>query len=670
MNNEVSGAVTGPVVQAGHIGAVHLGPVSAGSGHAVSAAPVAPAGLPPPEPAFTGREADLARLARALSDELPVLVTAVAGLAGVGKTALAVRAASRFPGGVLFLDLQGYSETPVRPAEALAVFLHALGVPAEHVPADEAARANLYRSVPANRTAPVLVLADNASSAGQVRPLLPGAGPHRVLITSRDVLGELSARQVRVDVLPPDEAAELVRTAVRTRDPGRELDGPVERLAELCGRLPLALGIAAVLLAEDEDLSAADLVELLHDEVGRLDGLDYGGDHAVRAAFDLSYRRLPEPQRRLFRLLSLNPGPRVGAEAAAALVDLPLSRVKPLLAALKRGHVLEPAGPGRVRFHDLLRLYAVECRVRDEPDAAAALDRLLDHYVAAARAATPEWIGLERSNLVAAVEVADDDRAVDLALAVSRSVTPHTRWDEWESTYRLAVAAARRRDRPRDEGVLLNRLAMQVLEQRRFDEARELCDAAMALHMSTGDEHGRATASITQGDLALDLHEFGRAAGHYVNAVEIFGMLEDQQWQAITVNHLGTLHSWQRTFVDAEICFNEARKMYVRMADLRGEAQTVNNLGALALQTGDLSRARPLSLSALEMFRSLGDRSGTARVLVNLGIVHERVGMADSARVYWAEARELFLGFGDGESAGRVARWLAELDDPGPPAHR
>ncbi|MFC6091345.1 tetratricopeptide repeat protein [Saccharothrix lopnurensis] len=660
MNNEVSGVVSGPVVQAGHIGAVRLG----------SAAPVALAGLPPPEPAFTGREADLARLALALSDELPVLVTAVAGLAGVGKTALAVRAASRFPGGVLFLDLRGYSETPVRPAEALAVFLHALGVPAEHVPADEAARANLYRSVLANRTAPVLVLADNASSAGQVRPLLPGAGPHRVLITSRDVLGELSARQVRVDVLPPDEAAELVRTAVRTRDPGRELDGPVERLAELCGRLPLALGIAAALLAEDEDLSAADLVELLHDEVGRLDGLDYGGDHAVRAAFDLSYRRLPEPQRRLFRLLSLNPGPRVGAEAAAALVDLPLSRVKPLLAALKRGHVLEPAGPGRVRFHDLLRLYAVECRVRDEPDAAAALDRLLDHYVAAARAATPEWIGLERSNLVAAVEVADDDRAVDLALAVSRSATPHTRWDEWESTYRLAAAAARRRDRPRDEGVLLNRLAMLVLEQRRFDEARELCDAAMALHRATGDEHGVAVTCNNLGDLALDLHDFRRAERRYLAAADIFHRLRDERWQAIVFNHLGTLHSWQRSFDAALVQFRAALETYARLGDRHGQARALTNMGTLALQTGDLSRARRLALGALEVFRSVGDRSGAAKVLVNLGIVHERVGMADSARVYWAEARELFLGFGDEESAGRVARWLAELDDPGPPAHR
>ncbi|TQM82227.1 putative ATPase [Saccharothrix saharensis] len=652
VGNHVSGAVSGPVVQAGHIGHLHLRPD----------APVALAGLPPSEPAFTGRARDLATLAQALTSPRPVLVTAVAGVAGVGKTTLAVRAASRFAGGVLFIDLRGYSANPVQPAEALSVFLHALGVPGEHVPPDAAARANLYRSVLAGRAEPVLVLADNASSADQVRPLLPGGGAHRVLITSREVLGELSAHQVRVDVLPPAEAEELIRAAVRTRNPDRVLDGPVAELARLCGHLPLALGIVAALLAEDADLSVPDLVGLVATATNRLDELAYAGNYAVRAAFELSYQRLGGAERRMFRLLSLNPGARTSAEAAAALVGEPVGRAKRLLAGLKRAHMVEPVGPGRVRFHDLLRIFAEECLARDEPDPRAAFDRLLDHYVTATRRATPRWIEVERSNLVAAVELADDDRAVDLALAIGRTFAPQERWDDWESTYRAAVAAARRRERTADEGTLLNRLAMLVLEQRRFTEARELCDRAMAAHRTVGNRHGVAVTWNNLGDLALDRHDFGEAEHHYTAAEALFRELGDSHWQAIVLNHLGTLQAWRRDLDGARDLFRHAMLLYRSLGEERGGARALTNLGNVALQTGDLAEARSSSLRALATFRALGDRLGAAKVLVNLGIVHERARMPDKAREYWAEARDVFRGFGDLESASHVERWLAELD--------
>ncbi|WP_053714281.1 tetratricopeptide repeat protein [Saccharothrix sp. NRRL B-16348] len=656
VNNDISGTVTaGTVVQAGHVAHLHVRPDP----------PLALAGLPPTEAAFTGRAQDLAKLAEALTSPRPVLVTAVAGLAGVGKTTLAVRAASRFAGGVLFIDLRGYSDSPVQPAEALSVFLHALGVPGEHVPADPAARANLYRSVLADRAEPVLVVADNASSADQVRPLLPGGGKHRVLVTSREVLGELSAHQVRVDVLPPAEAEELIRAAVRTRDPERVLDGPVAELAALCGHLPLALGIAAALLAEDVDLSVRDLVDLVANATNRLDELEYAGNYAVRAAFELSYQRLREPERRAFRLLSLNPGAQTSAEAAAALVGEPVDKAKRLLAGLKRAHMVEPAGPGRVRFHDLLRIFAEECCARDEPDRRSPFERLLDHYVSAARAASPSWIGVERTNLVAVVELADDDRAVDLAVAIGDSSAPTTRWDDWESTYRHALVAAERRNRWRDERVLLNRLAMLVLEQRRFDEARELCERALARHRGFRDKHGEAIALNTLGDLALDLRDFDLAGRLYVSAAHMFIELGDRRWQAIVYNHLGTLRCWQREFGMAQVHFMAARQMYRRVGDVHGEARVLANLGNLALQTGDLAGARALSLQGLEIFRAVGDRLGTAKVLVNLGIAHERVRLVEKAREYWGEARDVFRGFGDSESASHVERWLAELGGHG-----
>jgi predicted ATPase len=287
-------------------------------------------GLPPVAADFTGRSADLATVAAALDSPQPVVVST--GLAGVGKTALAVKAAhdaaGRFPGGVLFIDLQGYG-TRVEPLTGLATFLGALGV--LRVPESQPEREALYRSRLAKRQ-PMLLVLDNASSSEQVRPLLPPGDQHRVLVTSRHTLGDLQgARRVEIDVLPADDSVTMLANLLQATDPTdtRIADAPqaAHELAELCGRLPLALGIVAALLSDDPGLPLAELVVLLQE--ARLAELRYD-DLAVRAAFDLSHTRLAHEEQRLFRLLSLSPGPRVSPEAAhdrelrsARLVPLP-----------------------------------------------------------------------------------------------------------------------------------------------------------------------------------------------------------------------------------------------------------------------------------------------------------------------------------------------------------
>ncbi|MBB5954594.1 tetratricopeptide (TPR) repeat protein [Saccharothrix tamanrassetensis] len=596
------------------------------------------------------------------ADSRPVLVSAVAGLAGVGKTTLAVRAAHRFPGGVLFTDLRGYSADPVRPAEALAVFLHALGVPAEHIPPDVAGRTNLYRSVLATRPDPLLVLLDNAATADQVRPLLPGNGAHRVLITSRELLGELNARQVPLDVLPPDEAEALVVNAVRARNPHRPVDGPLTELADLCGRLPLALGIAAALLAEDADLSVAGLVDLLGDATNRLDELDYAGDYAVRAAFDLSYRRMPEPARRMFRLLSLNPGPHVGVAAAAALADLPPSRAKRLLTTLRRAHMVESAGAGRVRFHDLLRIYAAECRLREEPDRAA-LDRLLDHYLRLARDEQP-WsaqLEQERPNLVAAADLANDALVVDLALALRGFFGFRNHWGDGERVCRRALDAARRLGQRQDEGELSNWLAMLALDLRRPDDASEHAERALAIHRGAGYRRGVAVAVTNLADCAVGGHDFSRAADLYREALHAFRESDDRYWMATVLNRLGELNCRRLEHEAAGANFRAALWQFRALGLHHDEARVIANLGVLRLHLGDLAEARQFSLRALEIFRDSGDEQATARVLLNLGILYDRVRLTDQACAYWTEAREKFLGLGDVTSAGQLERWLADV---------
>ena len=427
--------------------------------HSTAAAPTALVQLPPVTAGFTGRDDELAVLSELLDPAGttgPVVVSAVAGLAGVGKTTLAVEAAHAarlqrwFGGGVLFLDLHGYDEAPVEPGQALDALLRALGVPAEHIPPGTEERAGLYRSVLAEHTGPVLVIADNASAEAQVRPLLPGAGPHKVLVTSRHTLAGLGARLVEVTVLDDDAAVNLLNGALRVARPHDDRVTSdwkaATRLAGVCGGLPLALQITAALLNADPALSAAELVDELAAESVRLEQLAYDDGSgaaglSVAAAFELSYRRLDDIAARVFRLLPVNPGPDVSTGAAAVLMDLPVSEVRTVLAGMARVHLIEtaPGGTGRWRMHDLLRLYAQ--RLSDDHAEAdgreQARDRLLGYYLDMADAANEhlralpgmavpeqftgrdgalEWLDTERASLVAAVMMAADTGRDQVAL--------------------------------------------------------------------------------------------------------------------------------------------------------------------------------------------------------------------------------------------------------------
>ncbi len=305
-----------------------------------AAAPVALAQLPPLTAGFTGRETELAQVAELLDPSAAagaVLVSAVAGLAGVGKTALAThaahaaRAAGWFPGGVLFIDLHGYDPSPVQPGQALDALLRALGIPGEHIPEGIDLRGAMYRSALDQVRDSVLVIIDNASAETQVRPLLPGPGPHRVIITSRHTLAGLGARLLDVTVLDQAAAVQLldrVLRAARPEDDRVSADPAAALLAGVCGGLPLALQITAALLTTDPVLSAAELAGDMADEVRCLEALRYDdgsgpGVPSVAAAFELSYRQLDEDAARLFRLLPSDPGPDLSTEAVAALAGWP-----------------------------------------------------------------------------------------------------------------------------------------------------------------------------------------------------------------------------------------------------------------------------------------------------------------------------------------------------------
>jgi DNA-binding SARP family transcriptional activator len=436
------------------------------AGNGPHAAPP-PRELPADVSAFTGRVAELRRLDRlmtgrdARAGRAPAaVISAVSGTAGVGKTALAIhwahQVADRFPDGQLHVNLRGYDPArPMTAADALAVFLRALGVPDEEIPAGEDRRAARYRSLLAGKR--MLVVVDNARTAEQVRPLLPGAATCAMVVTSRDSLAGLVARdgaaRLDLDLLPLDDAVSLLRELIGAR---ADADPPAAaELARQCSRLPLALRVAAELAAARPDVPLLDLIAELADEQRRLDVLDADGDPrtAVGTVFSWSYQHLDPGLARAFRLTSLHPGPDFESQAVAALVATTLDLARRLLEALARAHLIHPTGPGRYGMHDLLRVYGRGLTEAEEGEEQAreALARLTDHYVHAAASAmdgpyppvapapavtepmvtTPGWLDEQRALLIAAAaEFAGPRHAtrLDLTLlrradAILRSVT-------------------------------------------------------------------------------------------------------------------------------------------------------------------------------------------------------------------------------------------------------
>ena len=347
-HNDMSGWISGNAIQAG---TVHIG----------ASMRAALAGLPPVPSGFTGREDMLAVLRDALSESSPTPVWVVAGLAGVGKTTVVLKAAHEaapdFPGGVLFVDLQGYADHPMEPLGALSTFLHALG---EQSPASQAACEQVYRSRLADAERTLIVL-DNASSRDQVRPLLPGSPRHKVLITSRHTLADLDAQLVDLNVLTLEEGIAQLAKALKDERVAAEPEAAQE-LVDLCGRLPLALGIVAALLRSDPELLLSEFADDLRDEDERLNDLSYGPNTTVRRAFDLSYQRLSEDEARLFRLMSLVSGD-ISTGMAAGVANVSPRQAHRLLAGLRRAHMAETSSPkGWYRLHDLVRLYSTERR--------------------------------------------------------------------------------------------------------------------------------------------------------------------------------------------------------------------------------------------------------------------------------------------------------------------
>jgi tetratricopeptide (TPR) repeat protein len=621
------------------------------------------AGLPRRTPAFTGRDADLEALIEGLSS-----VVVVSGLAGVGKTELAVQAAhtalarGAFPGGVLFADLFGYDPDRCVPAgQALAGFLRALGIPAEHIPPDAPDRSRLYLSVLsayAERGRRILVVIDNAASHDQVSLLLPSEG---AIETSRDTLGLLGARLLELDVLGSRAATEMLDRLLRAARPqdSRVVDHPEEAsaIARLCGGLPLAVQIIGALLAEDPARPPSALVADLSG--ARLDELTYA-DTAVRAAFDLSHDRLEAGVARLFRLLPVNPGPDLSTEAAGVLAGLDAAEARRGLEALARAHFLERGATyGRWRMHDLVRLYADRCGPAERADA---LDRLLAYYLATTRAAAahldPEvrdpasaefadrdralaWLDAEFPNLAAAGH-GSDAMACGLSSALWAYLQWRRRYSDSIALATIARDAARRLGDRRGEALALDALGTALRLVRRFEEGLAAHESALAIFRELGDRRNEATAL---NNLGLGWRHVGRlddALRAHEEAIATLRELGDRHRYGRALNNHGlTLRKMGRRD-EAITAHSEAAALYRELGDRHGAGKASNNLGLVLRQVGRLAESATAHGAAAQIFREVGDPQAEGAALSNLGMTlfdERRTGEAiaalrDAVRVF------------------------------------
>ncbi|MGW5465198.1 AfsR/SARP family transcriptional regulator [Streptomyces sp. NPDC003996] len=545
------------------------------SGFALHDAPAAaaplmvPAELPHDAAGFAGRTDELAKLHTLLPPEdgrsqaNTVVISAIGGAAGIGKTALAVHWAhqvrDRFPDGQLYVNLHGFDHDrePLTSNEALELLLRSLGLEASEIPLDSEAQARVYRTRLAGRR--LLVLLDNAASAEQVRPLLPGSPSCCVLVTSRNRLGDLVARDgahaLALDLLVPAEARALLSQIL---DGDRlSADPPaVDELIRLCGSLPLALRVAAARLVGDPGLRLADLVAELS-AGNRLEALEPEGtgNSPLRAAFSASYRVLAPAARRLFRRLGLFPGSPFTAEVAAALLDVPLPQARRLLGTLATAHLIEPVTAGRYRFHDLLREYAQD-RARAEETAAdrdAALERLLIWYLHAARAASgtcffselpgdlvpdgrpaipfaagaEQWLEAERANLLALINHAGrrGPRPLSwhLASALFGYFWLHLPRAMWQATVETALEAATAERDLYGQAAMHGSLGVVLWDRGHARQAMEQQAHGLRISRELGWEVGEALALGGRGFVEWSMARLDKAHEDFTTGLRITG---------------------------------------------------------------------------------------------------------------------------------------------------
>jgi tetratricopeptide (TPR) repeat protein len=613
-----------------------------------------------------------------------VVVVAVSGTAGVGKTALAVRWAhrvrDRFPDGQLYVNLRGYDpgDAAMPASEALSVLLTALDVPPPVVPTHLDAKAAFYRSALANRQ--MLIVLDNARDAEQVRPLLPASPGCVVVITSRSQLAGLAATDgaqlFNLDLLSTGEAHQLLTARLSPLRVGGE-PAAAGRIISACSHLPLALAIAAARALARPDLSLTALADDLTD--ARLDAFTTGEPAAdARAVFSWSYRALTPPAARLFRLLGLHPGPDFGEASAASLAGLPPGETRAAIDELLRSHLLAHRGPDRFGFHDLLRAYARELADRHDTGPAAdhALGRLYEYYLHHAQGAartlcahrpnlgdtTPRdavvverltdldqaqaWMTRECGTLVAAVGHAAarglDRQAWQLAWTIGFFLERVGWWTEWTDTAAIGLVAARKLEDQYGEALLYDSFGDAMTHLGELAQARLYLRQARALYEQLSNHGGIASIEVKLAIVCFRAGAATRALHHAWRATAVFNTIGDHVGQAHALHAIAWYHVEVADYPQAVAFGERSVELHRLVGDVRRLAGSLDTLGLAYHRAGKSAAAVRCITESVEGFRRVGDRYLTAACLVHLADSQQAIGDLAGARASYTESLALY----------------------------
>lgn len=624
--------------------------------------------LPPALEPFVGRAAEIERIGRLLetSEEGAVPVVTVSGPPGVGKTALAVRLAhqlrSRFPDGQLYVDLRGYSAKPaLSTPSVLARLMRALGLPAERTPVEEEEQVTAYRALLAGKR--VLVMLDNAASAAQIRPLIPGAPGCAVLVTSRSELRSLvalnGAHLVRLDLFERQASVSLLGTLLGEQVVAEQSEA-VARLADLCGHLPLALRIAGGNLAgrPSPDINAYNR-SFEEGSWAHALTVETEEDIAVHQAFDLSYAGLKPEVQTMFRLLALAPGTDFPADAAAVLADLPRADAVRTLEQLAEASLLHRLPGDRYHLHDLLREYAARRgESDDDPEyLERARARLRDWHLRTAdqavrtlygelprytrpqpsepadlsRAEALRWLDAERASLMALVEHCAEHGPREVSWQLTEILDSYLSVNGHQVDLRAAATTGLRA--AREAGDASAETAMLIPLIRECQLAGDLAKAerylAEALDEANAATPGRPMVLVLDGGIRLDLDQLDAARDRFRQV--------------------------------AELAKTGRVPPIVRLKALLG-------LGYVRLLQGEFASVQPLLGSARKLAEQIGATIELVESLLLLGHSHLALGHPGPAAEYLLEAVDRAEASGTRhhhvESLGQLAIALLAAGDP------
>jgi DNA-binding SARP family transcriptional activator/tetratricopeptide (TPR) repeat protein len=706
------GTDPGPELREAHLAILRGTPTHDLRFRARSAAAV-PAQLPPDIRGFSGRLDHLRRLDALLTDRSPqpstVGISALSGTAGVGKTALAVywahRVADRFPDGQLYINLRGFDPEgqAVAPENAIRIFLVALGFPADRMPSDLDAQIGLYRSVISGKR--LLIVLDNARDANQVRPLLPGTPTAAVVVTSRNQLTGLvavdGARPINVGVLPDGEAWQLLEARLGRSRLLDEADS-ARQILRACAGLPLALTIAAA-RAQVSSFPLSSLANELSDLGSRLDVLDNGEPSSqVRTVFSWSYRALTARAARLFRLLSLCPGPDFSAFAAANLLGVGLPDGQALLAELVRANLTTERLPGRYSIHDLLRLYATDLSRRLDTDERRrnATRRLLDCYLHSGHAANrlinpardpivvgspvagvtveqhndyrraTEWFEIEHPTLVAAVgrafEASFDKHAWQLAWVMTDYLDWRGFWHDWVTCQHVAVAATARLADIEQQSRAHRMLGLAHLKIGRLADADADLRRALDLSTQIGDRTGRAHCHNYLMEVDIRRRHYPEALTHGQQSLDLYTATGRRNGRASALLGIGQCHSLLDHHARAIAACRRALVL-LDPGHRPGQAAASRVMGFAHHHLGQYSEALTHYELALKISRDIGDRYLEADTLSYLGETLIATGEIDAARRVWQLALAILSEL-EHDDAQALQRRFASITTAPPPA--